>query len=157
MLNFNTPAITNDTARSRAVFNINAQTALASVSCKYHMWSWWLRCGFSGFGLFERVIVGVGARPTAAGLFKVVASQAPGASMSDDPGGLIRQKCCRINNLGFQGDFLANMFTAGYFDYFPISISHRLTSVGELTDKSKSIIAYLKNNQNLPLSEVIII
>ncbi len=71
--------------------------------------------------------------------------------MSNDPGRLIRQECGGINNFSFQRNFLANMFTVGYLDYFPISISHRLTSMGELTDtdKSKQIIAYLEKNQNL--------
>jgi hypothetical protein len=49
------------------------------------------------------------------------------------------------------------MFTVRYLDYFPISISHKLTSVGELTDKGKGIIAYLKNNKNLALNKMLII
>lgn len=49
--------------------------------------------------------------------------------MGNNSGSLFGQEAGRVNNLCFQSNFLICSLTIGYFDHFPISISHRITSI----------------------------
>jgi len=65
--------------------------------------------------------------------------------MCQDARRLLRQKSRRVDDVSLQINFLAGVFTISGLNYFPISISHILTSKG-----SKTVTANLYTDYNTP-------
>jgi hypothetical protein len=84
---------------------------------------------FGCLRFLEWIIIRVGACPTAAWLPETVTGQTPRTAVGDDTRRLFGQETGRVNDLSFQGNFFTRMLTIGYLDHFPISISHRSTSI----------------------------